>query len=160
MSDSLTSAEADPVSAQSVGSDTPSPPPVTVDELSEDEADELRERKSRPMTLEEVAIEFADLHRRFKRGRIDQTRAYAHTNILNGARQAAKDLEERAIKREEIAEMRRLGDAIERAEAQANGRLPGRTDADDFTDEELAAIARRGRPVLESPSDSSSENEL
>lgn len=146
MPDSSTSPEETPARAQDVATHTPRPPPVTVEELSEDEAEELRERTRRPMSLEEVHLELSTLARRVKRGRIDPKRAWFLKDLLLAVAQVAKPLEE-------IRELRRLNDNVERAES--GGRLSHAV-ADDLSDEDLQEIARRGRPALEAPS----ENEL
>lgn len=148
--DSSTSAEETPARAQHVAADTPRPPPVTVEELTEDEAEDLRERTRRPMSLEEVHLELSTLARRLKRGRIDPKRAWFLKDLLLAVAQVVKPLEE-------VQELRRLNQNLERAEAGERGGYRGQL-ADDLSDEELAEIAARGRPALEAlPADSDKE---
>lgn len=145
---SSTSREENPAHAQETAVDTPRPPPVTVEELTDDEADELRESTRRPMNLEEVHLELSTLARRVKRGRIDPKRAWFLKDLLLAVAQVVKPLEE-------IRELRRLNENVERAEGGA--RLTHQV-ADDLSDDELAEIARRGRPALEAlPADTDTE---
>jgi hypothetical protein len=94
------------------------PPAPQVEELSEEEAEELRE-DVKAVTLDEAHRELSRVYRRAKRGHLDAKRAWFLKDLLLAIVQVAKTIEERDCQRRAIEQRAELI-----SELQRSGALP------------------------------------